>query len=255
MHGHRLRLKFTFTVVCVTLIPLAVVATAIPAQAASTQCRLIAGAIKCYADAVNGDSQAYSGAFMTENNANMSLADYSQSQHINSEMWFITSVSPLKDVEIGLRKGVDSLNCCGGAVPYEAFWADTANGQEARHPIANYSPDGSNNSYEIQTDGADQYWNLYLNYNFAGQSVAAAGPVGIWNLGGSEISLAGALDPGTHSDTFNMYFEDLSSSSYTWYYWPSERGWRLDQGCGDWPVGYCQNWAGYYPYEWSWNKP
>jgi hypothetical protein len=194
---------------------------------------------------------------MTENNANMYVPDYSQGQHINSEMWFVTNPSETNYVEIGLRKGVDRNNCCGGPVPYEAFWDDTANGVQYNHPIANYSPDGSTHHYEIQTDGASQYWDLYLDYNYAGQSTVAASPVGYDTVGGSEISLGtGSLDSGTHADTFNMYFENLRSSSYTWYYWPGEAGWALDQGCDAyWTVPYCQNWLGHASYEWSWNKP
>ena len=48
-----------------------------------------ASAGRYYSEAWNSDGQQYYGAFGTWDNDTMYLTDYSNGQHINSEMWFM----------------------------------------------------------------------------------------------------------------------------------------------------------------------
>jgi hypothetical protein len=218
-------------------------------------CSYSSGNYRCYANAKNGDGQTYHGAILNQNDANMYLNNYSQGQHINSEMWFYTSPSQSQWVETGLRNGYDANNSCQ-CVAYEAFWGDEANGNFYRHPIANYVPDQQNHVYEIQKSGNTNNWAVFLDNNYQGVSTVAPSSVGYSDVVGSEISLTSPLDSTTHADTFNMYMQNLRTSSYSWYYWPSLQIYAVQQGCGStWHQGQCQNAATYASYEWSWNKP
>jgi hypothetical protein len=97
----------------------------------------IVSAQRYYSISINSDGATnLTGAFGTWSNITMYLGDYSNGQHINSEMWFLTTPGGFTQyLEAGLRNGFDPTDPCV-CVAYEAFWADwDSSGNEFRHTI------------------------------------------------------------------------------------------------------------------------
>lgn len=183
----------------------------------------------------------------SDNNMTTSYWAIQQGNHVNNEMWFYTHSNLSQWVEVGIRQGYwpgvggSTCNCA-----YGRFWADFDSlGYEHRHAIAFTGPTGANHTYEIIRDsGNHNYWDVYVDYNFVGQSTdqySAAGYTVQMGLEDSDVS------PDTSAATFNHSPLEYMATNGAFYRFSSNNvQWWVDYGCGEPGAvqGYCLNGVG-----------
>ena len=122
---------------------------------------------------VNGQNgETYFAGFDDFRNVSMTAAssNATNDRHTNQTMWVFTQADESQWIETGIRQGYwPPCNC----TDYVAYWADfNSVGAEFRHTISStISADGSDHQYEIKRDASNHnYWDVYYDYNFVGQS-------------------------------------------------------------------------------------
>lgn len=189
---------------------------------------------------MNGQNgERYFGGYDNFTDLTMTVtAPQNQTNHINNEMWLWTHIDESQWVEMGIRSGAWPGNNAG----YGRFWADyDVYGTEFRHLIA-FVPNGngSNHSYEIMRDTVNHnFWDIYLDYNYIGQSTNQNSSVAYEVAMGLEDSL---VTPATYAALFNHSPLMAMNTSGTWYKFPYAVIWE-DYPCASYPKGYCLSYA------------
>ena len=184
------------------------------------------------------------------NNLQSGGSSASQPNHINSEMWFTLTNGAY--LETGLYDGFEPSSygngCNCGA--YAQFWADTdSNGNQFTHVIANVSPTGQTDTYQISRAPNVNQWYIFLNGNNVGLSTitqAWSGPR--MDIGGELQAPSDTNPSGSHADDFDMYAKVINGNGQA-VNWPEIDRRYLSESPPFQGVSYSLN-----PTEWSWQK-
>lgn len=197
--------------------------------------------------------------------------------HMSDEEWLAESDGAY--VEMGLWDGCTKLvayggTCsgAGGTTEYFQFWSDTCkDGTPYFHPIAQVSPNGNWNSYQIWNDsaGGNDLYQISINgilVSGKNTSYCMNSPTGdVLQVGMELSSPSGGINPGEYTGN---WFANYAEYNYTDSQWPNvtfdsnTQNWNTCGGtwnCAMDPCEYnppnssgkCLDWARNSDHEWS----
>jgi hypothetical protein len=168
---------------------------------------------------------------------------------MNSEFWF--GLNNENYIEEGLRNGLESNDGGCNCIAYSIFWADhvgvsSGHDVEYRHIIANVSPTGQADTYQISRAPTPNQWYVFLNGNVVGVSTVTGDWAGPFEEIGGEYQ--NTYVSYGHADNFDMYTRVINGSgqAVNW----DHRDFTYITPCGGFE-GISHSGS---PTEWSWQK-
>jgi hypothetical protein len=211
----------------------------------------------------------------TDEPITMPSSEVQDGYHLSNELWL--TMSNGQWVEEGLAVGCteivplgDTCSGIGGSDAYMQFWADEGVSNYYFHPIDTLSADGTSHSYEIwdSSDGANDDFNVYLDYNLINTSTVQHTSTGSSLQAGMEL-----YSPGINSSEYTSS-STTAFQNYTEVYLNSQGYWRYvifdpdtvhssctvsddcaEDDCSDFGYGYCLWWSRESSYDWADSKP
>lgn len=214
--------------------------------------------------------------------------------HLSNETWLPVSSDGSEWVETGVEYGYNYNGCietgvCGiggcNCDSYDYFWADNGINGFYIHYVAEWTPDGTQHTYQIINDSlvpnspngqSPYYWDIYIDGTYYGVSTDETNAstygynqtTGFEDFDGqdstgcpqtgneqciSSYNNEIVIDADESTGSFYNYSSLLVNDA--WQYPSSYSSWEIDFGCNIYPAGYCLNGYPYSGNEWWNNKP